>query len=456
VADQSCRFPELLDPAIPTPRISALVYLGRSVKISGRAGLYAVAEHPTWSEETAGCQPTVEIPEARCDKLNTFEEGVEELQKLLETGLQVWLMGAGVSVESNIPLMYALTDRVRGLVGPANSALLAAISSELPTSATVEHILSHIGDLVAIADRTSRGMVALGGEDYGTEDLKSLHAELVRHIAGTVRYGYRASTEGTAEGVGTIDSPIVEVTQHRNFMSVLFSGRANLESRSRVVFVTTNYDTLIEDSLAMSRRRVFDGFSSGGIGFWIGHEPEVLEKLPPRTHQVIKLHGSVDWLRSEGGAVVRARYGTSYLSDLESTIIYPQATKYVETQRDPFAQLFRAFRRNLAMKEGHVLCVVGYSFGDEHVNLEIEEAMLREGSKTNVIAFSRENVIEDRTELPRRLQLWLAGSFGDRVYVASDRALYSGSKRFEPSGLDELSWWNFAGLVRFLESGVIA
>lgn len=389
-------------------------------------------------------------------ELNTFDEGVEELQKLLETTFQVWLMGAGASCASNIPLMYALTNRVSGLVEAPNSALLTAIRDELPGSAHIEHVLSHIGDLIALASRNSSGKIALGGNEFDLVALKSLHAEIIRHIAETIRYGYRPAAAGIAESIGAIGKPIVDIEHHRYFMSALFSGRSNLESRSRVVFATTNYDTLIEDALAISKRSVFDGFSSGGIGFWTGHSSDLLENLPPRTHQVIKLHGSVDWLRSDGGAVVRARYGTSYLANLENTLIYPQATKYVETQRDPFADLFRTFRRSLSAHDSHVLCIVGYSFGDEHINLEIEEAMRRVGSKTNIVAFSREVTTAGGTELPATLQSWLADSFAARLYVASDKALYAGGKRLTRSLPGDMSWWTFSGLTHFLQSGVVA
>jgi hypothetical protein len=389
--------------------------------------------------------------------LNTFDEGVEELQKLLETTFQVWLMGAGASYASNIPLMHELTSHVFGLVKSPHSTLLNAIKNELHENAHIEHVLSHIGDLIALATRNRSGMITLGGTEYDLTGLKSLHSEIIRHIAVTVRYGYRPASNGTVKSIGTINRPIVKIEYHKHFMSALFSGRSNLESRSRVVFATTNYDTLIEDALSISKRSVFDGFSAGGIGFWTGHSAELLENLPPRTHQVIKLHGSVDWLRYDDGSdVVRARYGTDYLANLENTLIYPQATKYIETQRDPFADLFLAFRRNLGTHDSHVLCIVGYSFGDEHINIEIEEAMRRVGSKTNIVAFSREVTVAGGTELPATLKSWLGDSFAARVYVASDKALYAGGKRLTRTLPGDMNWWTFSGLTQFLQSGVVA
>ena len=365
-------------------------------------------------------------------------------------------MGAGVSVGSNIPLMYPLTARVSALVKPPFDQLLAAIRKELPAEAHIEHVLSHLGDLVAIASRNKSGQVVLDGATYDLAALESLHAEVIRLIAETVRYGFCPSNGTDPELSGKIDAPIVSIEPHVAFMDALFSGRANLESRSRVVFATTNYDTLIEDALALCKRGAFDGFSSGGIGFWKGHGADHLDRLPPKTHQVIKLHGSVDWLRADGGLVVRARYGTAYLSKLENTLIYPQATKYVETQKDPFAELFRAFRGLLTSNESHTLCIVGYSFGDEHINLEIEQAMRREGSKTNIIAFAREVTAAAGTQLPAKLQSWLSDTFSSRIYVASDKALYAAGKRLTPTAAGDLAWWRFDGLAKFLRTGVAA
>lgn len=388
------------------------------------------------------------------EEVKDFDEALEELTKLLEVGTQIWLLGAGASYDAKIPLMLQLTSRVCSQIAAPHDAPLTSIRDELPGTAHIEHVLSHLGDLIAIASRSNSGQATVGANAYSVGQLKGLHAEIIRRIAETIRYGYRAAAGEAAEEVGTLQQPIVNVAHHSAFIDALFAGRANLESRSRVVFTTTNYDTLIEDALSLARRRVVDGFSTGGIGFWTGHGDDEIEGLAPRCHQVVKLHGSVDWLRATDGTLVRARYGTSYLSRLEDTLIYPQATKYVETQRDPFAELFGAFRRLLTSRESHVLCIVGYSFGDEHINLEIEEALKRDGNKTNVIAFVREVGASGATVLPERLRVWMTKTpFCNRVYAASDQALYAGGARFGSEGGVELKWWSFAGLTGFLRTG---
>ena len=45
-----------------------------------------------------------------------FETITEELKKQLDSSRQNWLFGAGISYNSNIPLMYPLTERVKNII----------------------------------------------------------------------------------------------------------------------------------------------------------------------------------------------------------------------------------------------------------------------------------------------------------------------------------------------------
>ena len=45
-----------------------------------------------------------------------FETIKEELKKQLDSSRQNWLFGAGISYNSNIPLMYPLTERVKNII----------------------------------------------------------------------------------------------------------------------------------------------------------------------------------------------------------------------------------------------------------------------------------------------------------------------------------------------------
>ena len=94
--------------------------------------------------------------------MKSFDHGVEELQKVLELGRQHWLLGAGVSVVSGIPLMYPLTTRVKARLDGDNLKLFNTVVADLPSGAHVEHILSHLADFIALAERSKGKTVDSG------------------------------------------------------------------------------------------------------------------------------------------------------------------------------------------------------------------------------------------------------------------------------------------------------
>jgi hypothetical protein len=351
--------------------------------------------------------------------------------------------------------MHPLTARVKACLQAPVDGFVEKIAADLPDNCHVEHILSHLGDLIAIAERSKSKEIRLGADAISLDDLKKTYKCIVTQIATTVRYGYRTATDGNAEEIGTLNEPIVDVAHHRRFIRQLFKRRANLENRSRVTFITTNYDTLLEDALTLERRVPADGFTGAAIAFWTGDHIDNVDTYPARTHRVLKLHGSVDWFKDQELGLLRVRYGVRYLADLANTLIYPQATKYVETQKDPFARIFDCFRKSLTIKESHILVIVGYSFGDEHINTEIEHALQDRNNKTNIVAFSKEIKGQDGgTMLSPTLERWRSNpEFGSRIYIASDKALYCGAIKLLAEEGKTLNWWTFAGLTEFLEQG---
>ena len=74
----------------------------------------------------------------------------KQIDDLLSLPHQVWLLGAGTSKNSGIPLMYPLTDRVQDILESQDKSDFQAVREELPDNAHVEHVLSHLGDLIAI------------------------------------------------------------------------------------------------------------------------------------------------------------------------------------------------------------------------------------------------------------------------------------------------------------------
>jgi hypothetical protein len=353
--------------------------------------------------------------------------------------------------------MYALTSRVEALVEShetvVSKEIYTALKNDLPKGCHIEHVLSHIGDLLALADRSATKTSQFSGKPYSMAQLNELYRGLIKYIGITIRYGYKAADPktGTAEQIGTLDEPIVEIEHHRRFLKALFGTRANLERRSRISFFTINYDTLLEDALSLERRNTVDGFSGGAMGFWNPTEEFVRSEQGGRPScRLYKLHGSVDWYHDDEHGLIRSRYGIKYLADPAQILIYPQATKYVETQKDPFASLFLGLRQALNVREDNVLAICGYSFGDSHINSEIFSALKELNNKTTMLVFTR----EAETGLTGPLSNWLANSaIAEKIFVATQNGLHNGSPKREDHSSSELSWWSFSGLTEFLQNG---
>ena len=130
---------------------------------------------------------------------------LQQLDEFLSRPNQSWLLGAGISKDAGIPLMYPLTARVMDLAkGSAHKPLLDALVSELPAGSHVEHLLSHLGDYTTLGKRNSAGKVSVGGIEYLVQALEAAHVEVLGHIAETARWGYQASHDGLPETVGSL------------------------------------------------------------------------------------------------------------------------------------------------------------------------------------------------------------------------------------------------------------
>lgn len=357
-----------------------------------------------------------------------FESIIEELKKQLDSSRQNWLFGAGISYKSNIPLMDSLTTRVKNIIETSEITedieIYKLLTLELQDKSHIEHYLSHIGDLIALANRSKTQSATLRDQSFTKSKLLNLYKSVISAIGETVRYGY---SNDVPEKIGDSSNPIVEIEHHIKFVQAIYSNRSNLLSRSKLTFFTTNYDTLLEDALGLEKITVIDGFSGGAIAYWNPQfEFKAAHDLPNKC-LLFKLHGSIDWHRDEEKGLVRTRYGTKYLANKSDIMIYPQATKYVETQKDPFSYLFNGFRTALNLDEDNVLITCGYSFGDDHINAEIEAALSSRNNRTTIIAFAEEKP-EGNILINKTLDTWLTNEqFGNRVYVAGQKGVYYNS-----------------------------
>lgn len=377
---------------------------------------------------------------------------LNQLDAHLATPSQAWLFGAGISKGAGIPLMVALTARIRVMAnGTAHQAVLDALFAELPKSAHIEHLLSHLGDYAALAERAKLTDVSVGGTKIQVGALTETHKAVVGWIAETVRWGFRAAQGGAPEEIGTSGKSIVKIDEHKAFAQALFkTTQAGLSDRRGAVrLFSTNYDTLLEDALALCGVSCWDGFSGGAVAFRNFSFGEAEPVSAHRAH-VIKLHGSSDWRLGDDGRVWRVRDGDTYPEKASTVYIYPQSTKYVATQRDPFAAQFDLLRRTLSTHGDNVLVACGYSFGDEHINQELEIALGAPDNRTTLVVFLYEGA-----GLPDCIARWRNAPWAKRLYIVTEKAIYVGTTgpfhSANPGKTHE--WWTFSGVTRMLKDG---
>ena len=88
-----------------------------------------------------------------------------------------------------------------------------------------------------------------------------------------------------------------------------------------------------------------------------------------------KLHGSINWIE-EGGSLFPIREVPAVATAKGSRVmIYPTPMKQNASFGSPYSDLFREFQGRI-VRDQSVLFVVGYSFGDEHVNNLIFQALV--------------------------------------------------------------------------------
>ncbi len=359
---------------------------------------------------------------------------VQDLRELLSQSNLSILLGAGCSFKAGLPLMSKLTDEVlvHGLLSDETKNTLTAISelfSGANNNATIEDYISELVDYLSIAERrkqrgATNSRVLIGKNELSTDQLKSSLNEI---------------KEAVAQLTGKKD---VDVSHHQQFVRSIHSSLQSGKADRIIDYFLLNYDTLVEDALGLEKIPYVDGFEGAATGWW---EPSVF-RSDGFSARVFKVHGSIEWCLLEGDALPRrVRKGIIPEASQKHVLIYPASTKYQESQRDPFAQILKFVRNSLRPQEGQetVLAICGYSFGDSHINLEIESAILQSEGRLTLAAFVGDD------EPDGILKKWRdTPSITDQIRVYSNKGFFHSSTVMQFD--KDLPWWKFEVLGRLL------
>jgi hypothetical protein len=282
----------------------------------------------------------------------------------------VFLLGAGASIEAGMPSVVSLTKQLR---------------CQLPSVRDVNGKIRP--GFAKLFDRISRydPQVLTNYERFfeWTEYLLKTQKDPFRHIT-RIKLG-RHLIDAAAHFAYIVRGEIVKLFKSRK-TSHAYLSRLNdfIPARGRLEVFTLNYDCCVEDACAAKKTYLTTGFDPGNKQ-WKAQ----LFHGKQRGINLYKLHGSLRWFgTTDTKKLAKGLWTDSYffleLKDKdrrsltktfevseEPTLVLGPAPK-LQTD-DPFLTLFYKFHQSSRTAKACV--VVGYGYGDDHVNEKLDEAI---------------------------------------------------------------------------------
>jgi hypothetical protein len=309
--------------------------------------------------------PVVEVQKVR-DHLSSHDKPI------------AMLFGAGTSCAVNatdnkplIPAVAALTEsceRSARAMGDPFPDAWTLIRDSLPADRrNIEEILSSVRQkLDAILD---------------TDKLAGLDRAQLEALEQNIK-------ETIAKEVCPASARIPSVLPHE----ALGHWLRNVQRDTPVEIYSLNYDTLVERGLETAWVPFFDGFVGAHEPFFSPGSLMRADMLPGRRWaRLWKLHGSVTWRKAGSGDNRRIIRGPELTT---GEMILPSLRKYEESRKQPYVAMLDRLRRILTERDEIVLITAGYSFGDQHINEVIIEA-LEMNSGLHVFALCHEEPATD-------------------------------------------------------------
>lgn len=129
---------------------------------------------------------------------------------------------------------------------------------------------------------------------------------------------------------------------------------------------TLNYDLLFENALEKVTMPYFMGFIGSVKPFFLSDSVDDNKGMYVKRSWVKlwKLHGSVNFKKNKEGKIY---IENSTSEGYENLLVYPSMDKYLSSRKAPFISYLDRLRKFLLENE-KILIVLGYSFGDDHIN----------------------------------------------------------------------------------------
>ena len=360
------------------------------------------------------------------EKLN--KKRLDDIKDILSQGKTVFLIGAGCSKCVGLPLVCELGDKIQEKIDTDNKKILSEIKKNFKskTKATIEDYMSEIVDFISILHRRNESgekkEIKVGELEVSLKDLTNLLEKIKNLIANIIK------------------DKQIDIKIHRKFMRSLFQSRKDRpDSHLPIDFFVLNYDTLLEDALGLEKIKSSDGFNGSATAYWnIKHFEDKTVKA-----RVFKMHGSIDWslLKSDESQITpfRIREKIKIDNKKSNVLIWPTTSKYREAQNNPYLQIIQTFKKSLQEGQSIILAVLGYSFGDHHINEEIRVSLEQYGKKLSLIIFTEKS--PDNIPFLKEL----------REKFSGQAKIYSGEGFFHSDEKDlDCRIWKFEDIAKIL------
>jgi hypothetical protein len=276
---------------------------------------------------------------------------MENLKEILATPKQIGLLlGAGVSKACGLPNIQDLTKlAIKGITN-------ANFINMLDEKDTVENILNKTQQL--------RVLLKSGKEFNGLKESDILDIEkAIKKII--------------------FEELSIEIDTDNFYKLVLWLNFINRDYEKEIF--TLNYDLLVEEALEKANLPYFSGFIGNVKPFFITDSVDDFKGLYVKQSWVKlwKLHGSLNFVKDTNDKIYIDNSGSSVSENL---LIYPSMDKYLSSRKAPYISYLDRLRKYLVDKE-KIVFILGYSFGDDHIN-EVIVNGLNNNHRLTVIAFA--------------------------------------------------------------------
>lgn len=211
-----------------------------------------------------------------------------------------------------------------------------------------------------------------------------------------------------------------EDAPHKEFLKRITARKLKY---NRLKLFTTNYDLLFEQAANECGFTIIDGFTFTFPRVFNGNNYDydivirknsritAQENYASKVFHLYKLHGSLDWVKDDETDQIKK---CDFINNKKPVMIFPSSIKYETSYEQPFFEMMSRFQTELRM-ENALLIIIGYSFGDKHINSMILEALELNQSLQLVIVDPFIENFKDMIEKAKRVTniMLLRSDFGD-------------------------------------------